>query len=162
MKNNNINTIVLVILLIICVSYIFIQSKKLDFFEEQFGTYKSINEQIDSQVRAQSEKEHNINIHLKSGATRSKGEEFVSQIKKLDGIESIVYISPEEELQEFKSRHSDDQATLDAVNQMGNNILGGQIKITIKNKEERETIANKIKSIDKESLIDTMNYTLMK
>ena len=62
-------------------------------------------------------------------------------IEGLPEVESVTYVSRETALEEFKERHSDDFLTLQALEELDDNPLGGSLNIKAKETSQYESIA---------------------
>ena len=75
----------------------------------------------------------------------------------------VTYVSREEALAEFKKRHENDEFTLQALDEIGDNPLGAALNVKAKDPSQYETIANFLNSKnalskDGTSIIDKVNY----
>ncbi|MEQ1561110.1 MAG: permease-like cell division protein FtsX [Nitrospira sp.] len=105
-----------------------------------------------------------INVYF----VRDASEDSILSLKKsLEALPEvappIVYISKEEALANFKSRHQNDEITLQALDELGENPLGATLNIKAKDPAQYEGIAHFLQtkntvSIDGSSIIDKVNY----
>jgi cell division transport system permease protein len=85
------------------------------------------------------------------------------QLTAQPSVASVTYISRDQALQDFKDRHANDQLTLNALNELGNNPLGASLSIKAKNPTQYQDIVNFV-SNDPDlrssgtSIIDHINY----
>jgi cell division transport system permease protein len=75
----------------------------------------------------------------------------------------VVYVTREEALADFKNRHQNDEFTLQALEELGENPLGATLNIKAKDPSQYESIARYIESrrtasIGTDSIIDKVNY----
>lgn len=75
----------------------------------------------------------------------------------------VTYVSREEALADFKKRHENDEFTLQALDEIGDNPLGAALNVKAKDPSQYETIANFLNSKnalskDGTSIIDKVNY----
>jgi cell division transport system permease protein len=103
-----------------------------------------------------------INVYFVKGAS----EEDISVIgKALRGLPQVAhaeYISSDEALQQFKSRHQDDELTLQALDELGSNPLGASYNIKAHDPSQYEGIVKFLtdaKEGNSGSIIDRINYT---
>jgi cell division transport system permease protein len=84
-------------------------------------------------------------------------------IKKLSEIKDVSYTSENEALTEFKEKHSGDYLTLQALDELGENPLGGSLNIKANDPSQYESIVKYFDSdgvLSKEDLsyIDKIDY----
>ena len=75
----------------------------------------------------------------------------------------IIYVSREQALADFRARHQNDQFTLQALDELGDNPLGATLNIKAKDPSQYESIAQFLNSKSSEatpgtSIIDKVNY----
>jgi len=93
-------------------------------------------------------------------------EQSVLSIKKdLEGlpeVESVIYKSRDQALVEFKERHANDQLTLQALEELGENPLGASLAIKAKDPSQYEGIVNYLSgdamAAISGDIIDRINY----
>jgi cell division transport system permease protein len=104
-----------------------------------------------------------INVYFVSSAPE---EDVLSLQKTLEGlpeVSAVTYVSREQALQDFKTRHQNDQFTLQALSELDDNPLGAVLNIKAKDPSQYEGISqyleNKpILSKDGASIVDKVNY----
>ncbi len=105
-----------------------------------------------------------INVYF---VTSAREDDILSMKKSLEALPEvappIVYVSREEALENFKKRHENDEFTLQALDELGDNPLGATLNIKAKDPSQYESIAqfldNKsILSSDGTSIVDKVNY----
>ena len=84
-------------------------------------------------------------------------------LEALPAVSAVSYLSNEEALAAFKERHSGDELTLQALDELGANPLGGVLNIQAKDPSQYEAIATFLKgdsllSNGQSSIIDRINY----
>ncbi len=75
----------------------------------------------------------------------------------------VVYVTKEQSLEDFKKRHENDEFTLQALEELGENPLGATLNIKAKDPSQYESIARFIESrrtsnVGTDSIIDKVNY----
>lgn len=85
------------------------------------------------------------------------------QLEKLPQVQSITYISADETLTAFRARHADDQLSLQALDELGDNPFGASLGVRAKDPSEYESIVNFLEaspalSSSGASIIDRINY----
>ncbi len=83
--------------------------------------------------------------------------------KKLDGLPEVAkveYVSRTKALENFKARHANDEITLQALDELGDNPLGAILNIKAKETSQYEGIAKFLESEEGErgTFIDKVNY----
>ncbi len=115
---------------------------------------KSTLDQIKSKV--------DITVYFVTSATDEEGQNLARQVQALPEVANVKYSSAEEELQAFKARHANDDLTLQALEEVGDNPLGAALEIKAKDPSHYESIAgfldNKKKN-DAATVIDKVNYS---
>ena len=65
-----------------------------------------------------------------------------SSLEALPEVKSVEYLSSDEALAAFRERHRNDQLTLQALDELGDNPLGAVLNIKAKDISQYEAIAN--------------------
>jgi cell division transport system permease protein len=86
-----------------------------------------------------------------------------NSLKALPEVASIKYVSREDALAEFRERHKNDQSTLQALDELGENPLGAALEIRAKETSKYESIATYIDNLSADqtgsaTFIDKVNY----
>jgi len=104
-----------------------------------------------------------INVYF---ITTSQEKDILSlktKIEALPEVSGVEYVSRETALENFKLRHENDQITLQALDELGDNPLGATLNIKALEPSQYEGIANflneeNILSSDGSKIIDKINY----
>src|SRR3989344_451528 len=105
-----------------------------------------------------------INVYLVRSANENDILELKKNIEQLpEVLLPVVYVSRDLALANFKKRHENDQFTLQALDELGENPLGATLNIKAKDPSQYETIAEFLQnqstlSPNGESIIDKVNY----
>jgi cell division transport system permease protein len=104
-----------------------------------------------------------INVYFVTTATEPDIMAIKSRLEQLPEVRSVEYLSREQTLAEFKERHKDEELTLQALDELGENPLGATLNIKAKDPGQYEGIALFLKSDnalgkDKSDIIDDENY----
>ena len=102
-----------------------------------------------------------ISVYFKTGASEEEILTMKKRIEKLPEVSKAIYSSREEELIKFKDRHQNDELTLQALTEIGDNPLGASLNIKAKDPAQYEGIAQFLDSEQKQSessIIDKFNY----
>lgn len=104
-----------------------------------------------------------VSIYFTVNAPEVKILALKESIEKLPEVEKVFYTSGDEALKLFKERHKDDYPTIQALDEIKENPLGGYLNIKAKEVSQYESISNFLKSDDSlvlgsASIIDKINY----
>ena len=104
-----------------------------------------------------------MNVYFTTDAPEDRIVEIKSSLEALPEVKSVEYLSREQALAAFRERHRNDQLTLQALDELGDNPLGAVLNVEAKDISQYETIANFLQS--EEALgagglgvIDKINY----
>lgn len=104
-----------------------------------------------------------INVYFVTTASEEDIEELQTSIEALPEVAEVTYTSREAALEEFRERHSGDELTIQALEELGENPLGASLAIRAKNTSEYEGIAEFL-AVQQEQetpqapLIDRVNF----
>lgn len=105
-----------------------------------------------------------INVYFFTSAGE---DEILTMKKNLEQLPEVmppvVYVTREQALEDFKKRHQNDEFTLQALEELGENPLGATLNIKAKDPSQYESIARYIESkrtasVGTDSIIDKVNY----
>ncbi len=105
-----------------------------------------------------------INVYFVTTASEN---EILAMKKSLEQLSEVMppveYVTKEQALEDFKKRHENDEFTLQALEELGENPLGATLNIKAKDPSQYESIARFIEgkrtsSIGTENIIDKVNY----
>lgn len=101
-----------------------------------------------------------VNVYFVSNAKESDILALKNKIQSLPEVANVEYVSREKALANFKERHANDQITLQALDELGDNPLGAILNISAKETSQYEGIAKFLDSEagDNASFIDKVNY----
>lgn len=160
-----ISSYALVIILLISVIFNIIQYRQVSLlkqndskFEELFGVKPS---NIQSELNKQKVEKKYIKLSFSSKNTEAQILELKSILEKESGVTFVEYISAQQELNNFKAKHSNDSLTLQALEELGANPYGGSLVITLSDSSQKDSIAKIIES-NKKYNIDSVNYDYSK
>lgn len=127
-----------------------------------FGTLIFSNALLES-VLTQIKSKVDINVYFSTTAAEEDVLAIKQSLEGLSEVGSVEYISSEQALENFKLRHGDDQLTLQALEELGNNPLGPALNIQAKETQQYEFIAKFLESDNALSsegtdIIDKVNY----
>jgi len=104
-----------------------------------------------------------INVYFVTTAAENDILSLKTKIETLPEVKMVEYINREKALANFKLQHENDQITLQALEELGDNPLGASLNIKAREPSQYEGIANflneeNILSNDGQKIIDKINY----
>lgn len=103
-----------------------------------------------------------INVYFTAKASEADIFSLKKSIETIGEVSSVVYISKDEALANFKERHKDDSLTLEALDELGENPLTASLSIKAKEPSQYEGIAKFLNNEDSSSggnpIIEKVNY----
>jgi len=104
-----------------------------------------------------------VTIYFNVQAPENKIISLKNSLENLPEVKQVSYISAEKALQIFRERHKKDYPTIQALDEIGDNPLGGYLNVKAKKVSQYESIANFMKSdnalvLGSNSIIDKVNY----
>ena len=137
---------------------IFVMVITLSLIASIFFTRSAINTTL-----AQLKNKVDINVYFVVGAPEEKIKEVALAVKNLPEVADIEYTSREQALEEFKERHKNDELTLQALQELGENPLGAVLSIKAKDTNQYESIAQFLEGgsqyiAQNPGLIEKINY----
>lgn len=82
-----------------------------------------------------------VTVYFTPTATLDQITTIQNSLKTLPEVASIKYVSREDAIAEFRERHKNDQLTLQALDELGENPLGASLEIRAKQTSQYESIA---------------------
>jgi cell division transport system permease protein len=101
-----------------------------------------------------------VNVYFVSTAAEEDVLALQNKLESLPEVLSVDYVSKTQALENFKTRHANDQITLQALEELGDNPLGAILNIKAKETSQYEGIAKFLESEAGEdgTFIDKVNY----
>jgi cell division transport system permease protein len=105
-----------------------------------------------------------VNVYFVTTAPEDQILAMQKDLQSLPDVANVTYVSRDQELADFKERHADNQLTLQALDELGDNPLGAVLNVKAKDPSEYEGIANyldqrKNAADGSGNIIDTVNYS---
>jgi cell division transport system permease protein len=102
-------------------------------------------------------------VYFYPNVTESSIDDVKTMLQQLPEVASVEYISQDQALIDFKTRHSSDALTLQALDELGTNPLGAVLNIRAKEAGQYESIAktlddNSSLSRGSNAIIEKVNY----
>ena len=104
-----------------------------------------------------------VSVYFVTSASEQSILAVKDQLEKLPQVASVTYTSADEALTVFRTRHANDQLTLQALNELGGNPLDASLEVRAKDPSEYESIVNfldasPLLSEGGTSMVDRINY----
>jgi cell division transport system permease protein len=103
-----------------------------------------------------------INVYFTTSAQEGDILSVKSKLETLPEVSKVTYTSREQALAEFRARHADDQLTLSALDQLGENPLGASLSVKATDPTQYAGIVNYLSSDSNvpgaSSIIERINY----
>lgn len=100
-----------------------------------------------------------VNVYFVTAASESDIMAIEKDVEQLPEVASVTYTSREQALIDFRERHADDELTLRALDELGENPLGASLSIKANDPSQYESIVEYLESgPGASSLIDRVNY----
>ena len=112
---------------------------------------------------AQIQDKVDVSVYFTTNAAEGDILNLKDKLAGMSNVASVTYTSRDQALQDFKTRHANDQLTLNALNELGDNPLGASLAIKATDPTQYQGIVNFI-SNDQSlqsggvSIIDHVNY----
>jgi len=87
-----------------------------------------------------------VNVYFVTNALEEDILELKKSLETLPEVAFVEYVSKEKALEQFKTRHKDDQLTLQALDELGENPLGANLNIKAKEISQYEGIVEFLKN----------------
>ncbi len=104
-----------------------------------------------------------VNVYFVTDAPEESILSMQAAIRALPEVAEVEYISRDEALARFRARHEEDQLTLQALDELGENPLGASLSIRAKETSQYESIAAFLEndsaiSVGGAPIVDKVNY----
>jgi cell division transport system permease protein len=107
-----------------------------------------------------------VNVYFVTSATEDQITQVADQLRSLPQVQRVTYTSREQALADFRERHANDQLTLQALDELGDNPLDASLAIKAKDPSEYQAIVDFLSNnsalgsgnTTDSSLVDSINY----
>ncbi len=108
-----------------------------------------------------------VRVYFTTDATDNQISDVKAKLLGLPQVKSVTYTSREQALSDFKQKHTGDQLTLQAIDELGANPFGASLSVVAKDTSQYEAIAKELSSGsgllgDSAGSIDKINYYQLK
>lgn len=100
-----------------------------------------------------------ITLYFKDAAKENDVLAFREDLQKLDGVKSVLYLSPDEVLQRFKDRHKTDAPLITSLDLLEGNPLGARLVLDIISPTFFSTIKERILGSPSAELLVNTDFT---
>ena len=127
------------------------------------GSILFVNATLDASLNQIRDKV-DINVYFVTKAPEDDILALKRSLETLPEVLNVEYISRDKALEQFRARHENDQLTLQALDELGENPLGANLNIKAKETSQYEGIAeflgneDALSTEDETSIIDKVNY----
>ncbi len=91
---------------------------------------------------AQIKEKVDINVYMRTTASEESVAGLKQSLESLPDVREVIYTSREDALTQFRERHKNDELTIQALEELGDNPLGATLSIRAKETSQYESIAN--------------------
>ncbi len=110
------------------------------------------------------EEKVDVTVFMTVGASEADVLVLKKSIEELPAVESVTYVSAEEALENFKTKHANDFLTLQALDELDGNPLGATLNVQAIDTADYEAIATFLENKDAlgsgdKVIIDKVNYS---
>ncbi|MDP2648729.1 MAG: permease-like cell division protein FtsX [bacterium] len=104
-----------------------------------------------------------VTVYFTTSATEEHVTQLQQSLENLPEVSSVLYISRDQALSIFQSRHQDDQLTIQALEELGENPFGAALEVRAKQTSQYEAIAKYLEAqqsaqTDSGSVIDKVDF----
>lgn len=102
-----------------------------------------------------------VTVYFTPDATPSQIQQIQQELAALPQVATTTYISADQALADFQARHADDQLTMQALQELGDNPLGAALEVSAKDTSQYQTIATYLQQQQGSgagTAIDKVNY----
>lgn len=103
-----------------------------------------------------------ISIFFKQGASSKQIQEVLEEVKDLEGVESVRFMSADEAIAGFKDRHSGDETIMEALDELEGNPLSAYIRVESPDRDGVTGLYESISNLVPKEILDEISYTPLK
>ncbi|MDP2933217.1 MAG: permease-like cell division protein FtsX [bacterium] len=100
----------------------------------------------------------NISVFFSKDVTSETIKEITAEIEKIDEVRSTKYISAEQALADFKSRHADDPLIQKTLDQLKDNPLESSLVVSAKELDQYPVVISKLERSRFQPLFKSINF----
>ncbi|MEK7531069.1 MAG: permease-like cell division protein FtsX [Patescibacteria group bacterium] len=102
-----------------------------------------------------------VNVYFVTTADEGAILDLKRSLEQLPEVSYVAYITRDEALATFRDRHEDDQLTVQALDELGDNPFGASLSIKAREPSQYEGIAQYLRDVESNEspqIIETVNY----
>lgn len=108
-----------------------------------------------------------VRIYFTTDATEDQINDVKARIIALPQVKTVTYTSRDQALEEFREKHSGDQLTLQALDELGTNPFGASLSVVAKDTSQYQAIAEQLSGDSgllggAQGSVDKINYYQLK
>jgi cell division transport system permease protein len=103
---------------------------------------------ISSDASSAVQEKIDISLYVKPDVPESEINALREQIQGMEKVKSVIYISKDQALQDFRDKHENNQEVLSALKELGQNPLSPSLVIIPQNISEANLLINELRIID--------------
>lgn len=112
---------------------------------------------------AQIENKVDINVYFNINASESDMQALKARLEALPEVEEVTFTSRDEALAQFRERHKNDELTIQALDELGDNPLGASLAVQARDTSQYETISRfldeqRAGEVPSQPVIDRVNF----
>lgn len=104
------------------------------------------------------EEKVDISVYFKTTAQEDEVLDLRDSLAALSEVKNVEYVSREEALAQFESRHVNNALITQSLDELGENPLGANLNVRAKSPDQYESIARFLESGAYDNIIDKVNY----
>lgn len=117
---------------------------------------------LDSTI-AQLEEKVDVNVYFTTGASEADILTLQGKLEEFSEVKEVEYVSREEVLQDFRERHEDEDLTLQALEELGENPFGAVLNVQAEDTSQYEMIAEFLEGDEAlaasgEEIVESVNF----
>lgn len=113
---------------------------------------------LTSEVTVDLQDKVDVSVYFKTEAQEEEILKVKDNVSKLEEVKSVVYISRDQALTDFKERHAKDDLIQESLRQLEVNPLGASLNILAKDASKYAAIVETIEKSQQRPAIDSINY----
>jgi cell division transport system permease protein len=98
-----------------------------------------------------------MSFYLNENAKEEQIAILKSKISAIEGIKEVKYVSKEEALKSFTSKHKEDSSILEALKELNNNPLSASLVVRPENVDDYKGLINNLEKIE-DGIIESRNF----
>ena len=114
---------------------------------------------VSNSVVTSVEEKIDVSIFFKPDIMQAQINNFSEKMKAMPEVKDVIYISRDEALADFKKKHINDKAIMEALQEVEENPLLDALVIKANSTEDYEVILSRIQSSENQEIIKHQNYT---